>query len=1068
MQLQASLFGSPQFYLDGKPIVLTRRKIVALLTYLVITTETHSRDALATLFWPENSQSSSRANLRRELSRLRQKIGDAALHITRQEIAIGEVEVVVDVAEFQALVATAKGHQHGEEDLCADCAAKLQTAVSHYQDDFLAGFTLPDSPEFDEWQFFLREGLRQMLGSSLQKLVAWFRSQGAFQEGIAYSRRWLALDPLHEPAQRYVMQFYAWDGQQAAAIRQYQECTRLLDEELGIEPEPETMALFEQIQARSLPLPKVRERAQTAVSPSPPPVVPKQPFFNLPADPTPFVGREASVQQIHKMLQNDDCRLLTIIGLGGMGKSRLAVEAARGLAEMSTFADGIAFVSLASISTAAAIPNLLADTLDLTLSGGGEPLSQLIKRLRQKQLLLILDNYEHLLAPDHADQAIMVAESLLTQCPELKLLVTSREPLQMLSEWRLVLEGLPYPKTADISSTSPLQTINGKVVTDFSAVPLFVQTAVQSKADFVLQESNSLAVCRICELAQGMPLAIKLAATWLRAIALDRIVAEMERSLNILTTRLRDLPARQRSMRAIFDYSWDLLDPLEQALFQALSVFRGTFSEEAAAEIANASPFLLAGLIDRGLLQTQTLRQTVRYQMHELTRQYASERLAKNGQLRSMSEVHARHFAAFVQARAHALWTDGFSKATVDLTDEASNIQHAWDWVLDCLKQQPDVPLWAELLLQFGCGMQRYYYLKRPLQTSKTRFLRALEAMEQAGWPTYSAPHPARTVLARYQYFAAFFLGAVGEYEALDDLLNEALPYLEAHGKTADYAAALTILAKANLLRGRRALANAQIQESLPLLREGGDENGAADALKILGVIAVDNGDYEQAMAYYQESLDLYEKIGFRPGSTMLLYNMGTALSRWERVAEAKMHYRQSLELAQDVGYMRVVMQAQGALGGVNRMLGRYEQAEVDYKKAIKMAFESGDSRFYEVNIRGLGLNYLATNNLTAAVTTFKDALSLSEEMNDLPEVCSGMMSLAQAWGRQGNLESAFKLASFVAQRDEIRAIDKAQNDAYLEELLEELRPFINQSTAQWSEQQTIETVLRWIGISKR
>lgn len=245
------LFGAPQFTRDGALVSLPRRKTMALLAYLAVTGKTHTREALATLFWPEHGQSSALANLRRELSRLRSVLGEQALFSERLHISLAQPgQIWVDVIAFQQQLRP--DHPHAPGEICEDCANSLEQGVTLCRDRFMAGFNLPDCPEFDEWQFFTAEELRQALVDALQRLVDWHLEQGNLEQSIAYARQWLAQDPLHEPAHRKLMQLYAWSGKQAAALRQYQECARLLKQELDIEPENETLQLFEAIKARKL------------------------------------------------------------------------------------------------------------------------------------------------------------------------------------------------------------------------------------------------------------------------------------------------------------------------------------------------------------------------------------------------------------------------------------------------------------------------------------------------------------------------------------------------------------------------------------------------------------------------------------------------------------------------------------------------------------------------------------------------------------------------------------------------------------------------------------------------
>jgi DNA-binding SARP family transcriptional activator len=252
--LRLSLFGAPRLEQGGQNIPLRRTKALALMVYLATTRQPQDRDALLALLWPEFDEASARNNLRRELSLLKTMLGEEQLIADRHQIAWNsQADVWLDVAAFQAQITIHKQHDHAADELCDACAAALAVAAQIYTDDFMAGFGLPDSSAFDEWQFFQREGLRQQLAEALRVLARWHHRRAEYAPAIDAARRWLALDPLHEPAQRELMRLYALSGQHSAALRQYDESVRLLDRELGVEPEAETIELYEQIRSRTFP-----------------------------------------------------------------------------------------------------------------------------------------------------------------------------------------------------------------------------------------------------------------------------------------------------------------------------------------------------------------------------------------------------------------------------------------------------------------------------------------------------------------------------------------------------------------------------------------------------------------------------------------------------------------------------------------------------------------------------------------------------------------------------------------------------------------------------------------------
>ena len=919
------LFGPPRLERAGQAAPINRRKMLALLAYLALTRQPHSRESLATLFWPEFDSSSALANLRRDLSRLKEILGEGSLLIERERVqASPQADWSIDVIQFEAFIEEAKAHGHfepGKETItfCQNCQDLLERAAGLYTGEFMAGFTLADSPAFDDWQFYQKERLRGLLAEILDQLIQWRVSLEDYKEAIEYARRWLALDPLHEPAQRQVMQLYAWVGQPSAALRQYHLLVELLEKELGVEPEAETTALYEAIRTRRITPPEQAAQGQMdAADPSlagtpvqieagkrytrenqlaqggfgevyqghdrvtgrlvaikrlhsqliqqkpeilerfqrereilselshpnivpmldfyeqegaynlvmeyipggtlrdrmekepalsleqtldmaveladalsrahhlhilhrdikpenilldatshprlidfglalldahnirltqagmligspaymspealngqdldarsdiwsfgvllyemlagrppfegdqfpalmqqilhqePPllreycPVIPgdleqlvsqmlekdrenrlpsmrqaaaalesirngkkwapaqgtppaddRIHIFQLPAPTTPLIGREKELLQLHDLLMNPDTRLITIVGPGGIGKTRLAIEAATRAA--MGMPNGVVFVSLAAANEDGHMLLAIANALHLRYSPGADPKDQLFHRLRELKILLILDNYEQLLPTSG-----LLAE-ILTEAPYLRLLVTSRERLNILEEWVYEVQGLPFP-----APDEPFPRETESWLKNFSAVHLFIERARRASPDLILDEAMLGDIARICQLVEGMPLAIELAAPWVRVMNCHEIARELEQGLDLLTTSLRNLPERHRSIRVIFNQSWQSLTPAEQSVLARLSVFRRGCTREAAVEVAGARLTSLTSLVDKALLRFRANR----YEMHELVRQYAAERLGENLQQQEAAlDQHHRYYLNLV------------------------------------------------------------------------------------------------------------------------------------------------------------------------------------------------------------------------------------------------------------------------------------------------------------------------------------------------------------------------------------------------------------------------------------
>ena len=339
-QLALHLFGPPRLEMDGTPVHIPRRKASALLAYLTVTGQNHSRNSLATLLWPENDQSSARAELRRTLSVLNRTLGDGWLATDRETARLKSEKdsfssnaFWLDVADFQKKLEVCESHNHPPTLTCPDCTPALEAAVELYSDDFMAGFNLKDCRDYDEWQFFQAEKLRTGLTNALVRLSAHYANALAHETAIGYAQRWLALDPLQEAAHRQLMSLFSQSGQRAAALRQFENCREFLSKELGVGPSDETKELYQEI------------RASTLIA-----AADLRPKSNLPGQSTPFIGREAELAEIRTKLKQTDCRLLTLLGPGGSGKTRLAIEAAGALQE--DYKQGIFFVNLAPLKSA--------------------------------------------------------------------------------------------------------------------------------------------------------------------------------------------------------------------------------------------------------------------------------------------------------------------------------------------------------------------------------------------------------------------------------------------------------------------------------------------------------------------------------------------------------------------------------------------------------------------------------------------------------------------------------------------------------------------------------------------
>jgi serine/threonine protein kinase/predicted ATPase len=658
----------------------------------------------------------------------------------------------------------------------------------------------------------------------------------------------------------------------------------------------------------------------------------------LPAHLSPFIGRQAELERLAGLLADPALRLVTILAPGGMGKSRLAVEAARRLTHGEAplhrseaceelFAHGIYFVELAPLGSSDFLVATLADALGLSFHPGAEPKEQVVDHLREKRLLLVVDNFEHVLAG-----AVIIGEILLA-APGVRVLATSRERLGLSGETVFALSGMEVPEANGSRDTLAL-----------SSVQLFLQHARQLQPDFELTADDSAHVARICDLVQGMPLGIVLAATWIGLLRPKEIADEIARSLDFLETELRDVPRRQRSIRAVFDYSWDLLAADERRVFAELCVFRGGVSREAAQAVTGASLRTLAVLMDKSLLKRS--HASGRYEVHEVLRQHGEARLSEiPGGLEHALDRLATFYSAFLDEREDRLKSAQPKPVLDDIDIELDNIRTAWRWMLQ--RNRLD-----DIRRAMG-SLNRFYRRRALFAEGEAAFRSAVEALEATDGDSADR---AATLGAALTMLAAF-VRQQGRYSDALLLLDRAISLLSEDRHCREKASALVELGTALLFAGRPDEAVIAAERGLSLCRLTNDPWGIINALDRLGSVhggghwmtdgqggnCGGSGDFAKAEGAYRESLDLQRSIG--NGSIVLpssLAGLGFTMTRQGRCSEGCAMMREALELIEQAGDVWNKMAGRLELGNVHRTLGDYGQAETYVRGCLSLARDVG------------------------------------------------------------------------------------------------------------------------------
>ncbi|MBX3054456.1 MAG: AAA family ATPase [Caldilineaceae bacterium] len=944
---------APRAWLDGVPLTgFVSRKAEALLYYLACTGRAHSRESLAALLWGESTDSAARANLRKVLSILHQLL-PAHLHIERQTVGFRvDSPHSVDAARFATdvtVLTTAAS-------LTQPQVTSLQTALSLYRDDFLAGFYVKGAPEFERWLLAERGRLRELAVQGLQRLSQHFAEAEAWPNAIAALRQLLALEPWREEAHRGLMSCLASNGERGAALAHFDICRQMLADELDVPPSEETVALARQIRAGTLgpvsaaePSPKLSQGAPL-------------PRHNLPAQASPFVGRKTELETLAQWLADPRCRILTILGAGGMGKTRLALALAQQL--LPRYRDGVFFVALAPVEGSDGIMPAIAQAVGFPFQNEQRSAqAQLTDFLRGKQLLLVLDNWEHLLA------ASPRLGELAQNCPGVQIVVTSRERLRVSLETLFVLPGLSYP-TGEISQAA-----------GYSAVELFVDTMDRQQRDAPKTRAEWQAVARICHLVDGMPLAIVLAAGWLGLLRLDEIAGEIAHSADILESDLRDAPPRQRSMRIVFEQTWQRLTQAERALYMRLSVFHDGFTGNGAMRVAGATISVLRGLTDKALLWRDSRD---RYHIHELLRQYAAEKLAAHQLERKTCQSHSTYYIDLLSRSEPELYGSNQLFTLEMLRAEEANLRAAWQWALT---HQP-----FEELAQAVNGWGLFYEISGRLVEGETLLRTTIESLDDAS--------KENRAYARLLIWCGVF-GKVlsgNSYASAHYRLSLALAErLEASGQAMGYEKALALLELGNIawymdsesadrylaqslalsqglenpwLRARAVQEKARVvqisghyreahrlaSESLAIWQALGDQASHYNTLVVLGWSAMKLDQTDEAFGFVRQQRALAERTGNRTLLAGSYFNEGAVLEQCGRFAAAADAYAHSMEIAKSSGLRHNMGSTGEKLAHMRVQLGQYEDALALAQTILEGAKAMGmtSHRAHALAVRGL------------------------------------------------------------------------------------------------------------------
>jgi predicted ATPase/DNA-binding SARP family transcriptional activator len=899
-------------------ITITKRKALALLAYLVIEVDhSHTRESILGLLWPEHPTAAAQNNLRVTCSLL-QKYFEKAQEDDQPYLIANRLDLQfnprsryeLDVNLFRDLVEACRTHAHpGQAEDCAECAVRLTQALTLVRGPFLEGFSLSDCPAFDEWLLVQREALNLQIITTLEQLATFHERAGQLPEAERSIRRLLEYDPLNESAYRQLMRVLARADQRSAALDAYETCRRMLATELGVAPAVETVMLAEQIRGLA---PFESHSTRIAL----PPIL------------TRFFGRQPESAHLVDLLSRRTVRLVTLAGPGGVGKTRLAIEVARRMA--GVFAHEICFVELAGIADERSIDDAVAAALHLPTSTGRSSIDAIMEYLRDKTMLLVLDNCEHLVKA-----CARLVESLCHESPGLVVLGTSRIPLHLEIEHVVRLEPFATPVFSDVKQLTVSDSLT------FDSIQLFTNRAAQSLLNFKLTDTNVSAVARICQQLDGLPLAIEIAAAQTRALPVEVIAERLDQRFAWLNKRVGETASRQHTLHTLIDWSYGLLNTEERSVLRRLSVFVGGWTLEAAEAIVSPGKpcaEVLTRLVDHSLVVFGADVGRRRYGMHETIRQFAQEQLRGSDQEADARESHARYYAQFVFRVAENKTRRSLPERLRNIQDDHDNLRQAFEWLL--LHDQEQA---LALVAQLGTDL-KFWELGGFFQEGRRWLERALEATQASVSSRRADALLAAADLSSAITDFAYGLQCARQAQQLFQQLGDPRGEIDARLKYCDLAD----------LAGERANLRAHLEEALHMAEQISYKAGIAKAKQLLATLTYKVGEAETALQYILPSVALWRELENPFELATALNRLSGPLTEFHEYAAAQQALEECRDIYQSLGYRRGVALATQNLGHNAEALGDYDRARECYREALRIRRDLGLPRGYAYSFEHL------------------------------------------------------------------------------------------------------------------
>lgn len=1043
--------------IDGEIISgFTTEKTRALLAYLSVEAgKPIRRSFLAGLLWSDDPDERALQNLRQTLSYLRKTIGDNQsscpfIIADRDTIQLNpSADIWVDTTVFKQSLNRAYQYYQKKNGAGQLNIRWLQRAILLFQGQFLEHFYLSKTTLFDEWISITQENLNLLAIRAFSQVADYHEKRGEYQSALQHNIRITEIFPWDESARIKTIYLLGLENQWSAAQSQFMALKNFQMNQMGDPPSKEVLELMDQINSAASGKEQVKQRIPISK-------------YNLPETGTAFIGRTEETDEIIDLIDSPECRLTTIIGPGGVGKTRLAVEIAEYY--VGLIPDGVFFVSMLNATQFNHVVHLLSEAVGLVNFSQVDPKMRLLDYLRSREMLLVLDNFEHLTSDP---KCILLLDEILCRAPRISLLVTSREKLSLQNECIYQLYGLEYPPNGSVSLES---------APNFDAVSLFLKRVTQAQRNFCLNESNLPDVIRVCQVLDGIPLGIELAVSAVLEFGLENIASRIVQDFLGFTSTAVNTQPRHRNLRAVFDVSWNLLSEEEKEALSFLSIFTGGFDRKAASAICNATPAILSSLTAKSLIRVE---EQDRFFIHETIRQFSSEKLIDKLDHSQLRSRHAKYYAAFLAESSESLSGIDQSKALSEISKEFGNACQALNWLVgnaesDTLRGCVDsLYQYFSIRSLFVEGLQWFQQAVHALENENQDQVLLAMLLSRLGSLAYSAREDELSLkslvqshevficqdeqkeLALCKLYLGWYYQRQKDFSIAAEYAKSSLAYFLQSGDELGKSQAYLLLGSIWNRQGNNHEAKEMVEKALESCRKTGNALQMVIVLNRLGDLVCYDGNYDLAVNLFNECLLISNDLNDRYHQAIMLNNLGTIAHLKENYAQAQEQYLASLKICKEIGDRDGIALAYSNLGELATVQRDYPAA-LDYSgRALEIAEELQEHWTIIVCLNSLGEIYCAVNMLEKSQQLFLRAIQMALDIKGIDLVARVSVNYSRVLQLMGETKKAVKLlqAALAHSSTELDARKKAVtwltemkasseieiDDQYLEEVVKQV-----------------------------